>query len=112
MPHSMLNFPENEGDRRNLNKVQELLQHFCEQCRHYAPKQNIAYSHRWKFEIEIMKKRKGKKNNCSLYKSETNLHKMLCGLMWYVGQYWEKCDIYKSRRMDKFINVSHVFIND
>ena len=30
-----------------------------------------------------MRKRKGKKKNCSLYKSETNLYKMWCGLsMW------------------------------
>ena len=40
----MLNFPENEGDSRELKKVQELVPHFQEQCRHYAPKQNITYS--------------------------------------------------------------------
>ena len=40
---SMLDFPENEGDSRKLKKVQELIQHFCEQGRHYAPKQNITY---------------------------------------------------------------------
>ena len=41
-------FPESEGDSRKLKKVQELVQHFCEQCRHYVPKQNIW----WKFEID------------------------------------------------------------
>ena len=30
----MLDFPENEGDNKKLKKVQELVQHFCEQCRH------------------------------------------------------------------------------
>ena len=40
---SMLDFPENERDDRKLKKVQELVQHFCEQCRHYVPKQNITY---------------------------------------------------------------------
>ena len=39
-----------------------------------------------------VKKRKGKKRNTSLYKSEK---KILCGLMWYVGQCWEKCHVYK-----------------
>ena len=40
---SMLDFPENERDDRKLKKVQELVQHFCEQCRHYVPKENITY---------------------------------------------------------------------
>ena len=40
----MLDSPENEGDSRKLKKVQELAQHFCEQCRRYVyvPKQNIT----------------------------------------------------------------------
>ena len=37
------------------------------------------------------KKRKEKKKNCSLYRSGTNLYQMWCGLMWYLGQCWEKC---------------------
>ena len=44
MLHSMLNFPENEGDSRKLRKVQGLVQHFQDQCRDYVPKQNITYS--------------------------------------------------------------------
>ena len=42
---SMLDFPENEGDSRNLKNVQELAQHFREQRRNYVPKQNITYKH-------------------------------------------------------------------
>ena len=37
------------------------------------------------------KKRKGKKENCSLYKSETNLYKIGYDLIQCVGQRWEKC---------------------
>ena len=40
-PSSMLNFPKNGGDSRKLMKVQEPVQHFSEQCRHYVPEQNI-----------------------------------------------------------------------
>ena len=58
------------------------------------------------------KKRKGKNRNCSLYKSETDLYKMWCGLMWCVRQCWEKCHVWKKRHMDDLINISHVFIND
>ena len=75
----MLHFPENEGGSRKLKKVQELVQHFCEQCRHYVPKQNIIYK-------SIDKKGKGKTKNCSVYKSETNPNKTWFGLMWYLGQ--------------------------
>ena len=42
MLHSMLNFPENLGDKRKLEKVQEVVQHFSEQCRHYVPKRKIS----------------------------------------------------------------------
>ena len=45
MLHSMLDFPENERDSRKLKKVQELVQHFREQCRRYVPKQNMTYKH-------------------------------------------------------------------
>ena len=40
MLHFMLDFQENEGDSRALKKVQELVQHFREQCKHYVLKQN------------------------------------------------------------------------
>ena len=36
----MLDFPANDGDSKKLKKVQELVQHFSKQCRHYLPKQN------------------------------------------------------------------------
>ena len=42
----MLDFPENKGNGKKLKKVEELVQHFREQCRHYVPKQNITYKHR------------------------------------------------------------------
>ena len=42
MLHSMLNFPKNEGDSRKLKKVKALVQHFSEQLRHFAPKQNCV----------------------------------------------------------------------
>ena len=46
MLHLILDFAENEGDRRKLTKVQELVQHFREQCTYYVvPKQNITYKH-------------------------------------------------------------------
>ena len=39
-------FPENEEDSRKLMKVQELVQHFSQQCRHCdVPKQNITFKH-------------------------------------------------------------------
>ena len=41
----MLNSRENEGDRRKLKKVEEQVQDFSEQCRHYVPEQNITYKH-------------------------------------------------------------------
>ena len=83
MLHSMLNIPENEEDSRKLKKVQELVQHFQEQCTHYVPKQNITYSidestRTINYEA---KKRKEKNKNCSLHKSETNPYKMWCGFM-------------------------------
>ena len=53
---SMLHFPENEGDNRKLKKTQKVVQHFCEQCRHYVPKQNIIYK-------SIDEEGKGKKKN-------------------------------------------------
>ena len=39
--HSMLIFPENEGDSRKIKKAEKIIQHFSEQCRHYVLKQNI-----------------------------------------------------------------------
>ena len=46
MLHLMLYFPENEGDSRELKEVEELVQHFEEQCRHYyVPKQYTTYMH-------------------------------------------------------------------
>ena len=48
----MLYFPGNEGDSRELKEVEELVQHFGEQCRHYyVPKQYTTYMHWWKFDI-------------------------------------------------------------
>ena len=41
MLHFRLDFPGNEGDSRKLKKVQELVKHLSEQCKHYVPKQNI-----------------------------------------------------------------------
>ena len=41
MLHSMFDFPENKRHNRKLKKVQQLVQHFSEQCRH-VPKQNIG----------------------------------------------------------------------
>ena len=41
MLHSMINFLENKGDSRKLEKVEELVQHFQEQCRHHVPKQKL-----------------------------------------------------------------------
>ena len=41
----MLNSRGNEGDCRKLKKLEELVQHFSEQCRHYVPEQNITYKH-------------------------------------------------------------------
>ena len=38
----MIDFPGSEGDSRKLKKVQELVQHFCEQCKNYVPKQNTT----------------------------------------------------------------------
>ena len=39
----MLNFPEYEEDSRKLKKVQDRIQHFREQCRHYVLNQNITH---------------------------------------------------------------------
>ena len=39
---TVCSIPENKGDSRKLKKVQELVQHFCEQCRHYVPKQDLT----------------------------------------------------------------------
>ena len=48
-PRYMLDFTENERNSRKLKKVQELVQHFWEQCRHYVAKQNKTYKHWWNF---------------------------------------------------------------
>ena len=40
---SMLDFPENEEDSRNLKNVQELIQHFSEKFRYYVPNQNVTF---------------------------------------------------------------------
>ena len=45
MLHSMLNFPENERDSRKLKKVEKLVHHISEQCRHYVPKQNVTHKY-------------------------------------------------------------------
>ena len=45
MLHFILDFPENEGGTKKLKKVQELVQPFKQQCRHYVSKQNITYEH-------------------------------------------------------------------
>ena len=45
MLHSILNFPENEGDSRKLNKVEKVVHYFRKQCRHYVAKQNVTYKH-------------------------------------------------------------------
>ena len=43
MLHSMLHFPEKEGDTRKLKKVQYFVQHFSEQFRnYYVPKKNVS----------------------------------------------------------------------
>ena len=43
MLHSMLPFPENEGDTGKLKKVQNLVQHFSEQFgNYYVPKKNVS----------------------------------------------------------------------
>ena len=48
MFHSVLDFPENQGDSRKLKKLQELVLHFRgEQCRHYVPKR--------KYNLQAMK---------------------------------------------------------
>ena len=48
----MLDFPENEGDSRKLKKIEEVAQHFSEQCRHYyLPKEDVTKSFCCKFEI-------------------------------------------------------------
>ena len=52
--HSLLDFPENEGDSRKLKK------------------RSINYE---------ANKRKGKKKNCSLQKSETNFYKMCMAML-------------------------------
>ena len=40
--------------------------------------------------MKLRREKGGRKEKSSLYKSETNLCKMWCGLMLCVGQ-WEKC---------------------
>ena len=52
-----------------------------------------------------MRKRKGKKKNCSLYKSEANRYKIKCGHMLRLWQCWEKCHIFK-KDMDEFMCFS------
>ena len=43
MLHSMLHFPEKEGDTGKLKKVHNLVQHFSEQLRnYYVPKTNVS----------------------------------------------------------------------
>ena len=69
----MLDFQENEGDSRKLKKVEELVQHFSEQCRHYVPKQNITYKHWWKCEINCKEDREKGKRKTEVF---TNLKQM------------------------------------
>ena len=91
-------FQQTEGDGRKLKKVQELAQYFREQCRHLCTKTKYIYIYIYIITTNESlrsvnyegKKRKGKKKNCSLYKSETNLFQMFCGLMWYLGKCWGK----------------------
>ena len=68
----MLDFPENEGDRK-LKKVEELVQYFSEQCRHYVPKQNITYKHWWKCEINCKEDGEKGKRKTEVF---TNLKQM------------------------------------
>ena len=46
MLHSILIIPENEGDSKNLKKVQELIQHLVSNVE-IVPKQNITCK-RWR----------------------------------------------------------------
>ena len=62
-----------------------------------------------------MTKRKGKKRNCSLYKSETNVYQHLKVAMnmvwpWFVAQCWEKYHTKKTLWMS--VCVSCIFIRD
>ena len=58
-----------------------------------------------------MNKKRGKKKNSSLDKSETNLYKMWCDLM-VCTAILGKMPYMQKRHIDDFINVFHVFIND
>ena len=66
-----------------------------------------------------MKKRKATKKVVVLklqfvYKSETKLYKMWCGLILCVGQCWEKCHCLCINETygRVYIKVSHIFISD
>ena len=63
MLHSMLDFPENEGDSRKLKKVQALVQHFSnlDMC---VPKQNISID---KSFINYKEGKREEEKLCSLY---------------------------------------------
>ena len=120
MPHSMLDFPENEGDSRKLKKVEELVQHFSDQCRHYVPKQNIAYKHWWKCEIdyeEVRKKEKLKTVVCTNLKQlSIKFGVALCGVRAMLGKipsYIQKRHIYMYIiHIWMSLHVSHIFLND
>ena len=90
----MLDFSKkNEGDIRKLKKVQELVQHFCQQCRHCIPKQNITYksieeslgSIYWPINYDDeAKKRKGRRKTviCThLKQTSTKYVTVLCGVV-------------------------------
>ena len=77
MLHCMFNFPENKGDSRKLRKVQELVQNFSEEYRHYVQKQNISIDE----SLINYEKSKVKKKNCEV----TNVY---IHLMFAMNVFW------------------------
>ena len=81
MLYSMLGFQENEGDRRKLKKVEELVQHFSEECRHYLGfRTNICTDEKMKYEEDRKKGRRETVAYANIKQASAKFVAVLCGV--------------------------------
>ena len=81
MLYSMLGFQENEGDRRKLKKVEELVQHFSEECRHHLGfRTNIRTDEKMKYEEDRKKGRRETVVYANIKQASAEFVAVLCGV--------------------------------
>ena len=87
MLYSMLGFLENEENRRKLKKVEELVQHFSEECRHYIGfRTNIRTDEKMKYEEDRKKERRETVAYTNIKQASAKFVAVLCGVQVNAGK--------------------------